>query len=153
MVMFDDRYLARNPYLAAPSPRESIAADGPQAKVFRISPVEPWRIVRTRLRVAGLVPGPIEGGGQPAGYFSGATGVTIYRGDAFPPEYRGQAFIGDVGSNIVHRKVLEPTASASSPSGWTRERSSSRPATSGSAPRSSPTRRTAASTCWTSTAR
>jgi putative membrane-bound dehydrogenase-like protein len=107
-VMFEDRYLGRNPYLAAPSPRVSIALDGPQAKVFRTSPVEPWRIVRTRLRVAGLATGPVEGGGQPAGYFTGATGTTIYRGDAFPEPYRGQAFVGDVGSNIVHRKVLEP---------------------------------------------
>jgi putative membrane-bound dehydrogenase-like protein len=108
LVMYDDRYLARNPHLAVPGPRASIAADGPQAEVFRISPVEPWRIVRTRLRVAGNVPGPVEGGGRAAGYFTGATGVTIYRGDAWPAEYRGQAFVGDVGSNIVHRKVLEP---------------------------------------------
>lgn len=108
MVMFEDRYVARNPYLAAPSPRVSIAADGPQAEVFRISPVEPWRIVRTRLRVSGAAKGPIEGGGRAAGYFTGATGTTIYRGDAWPAEYRGQAFVGDVGSNIVHRKVLEP---------------------------------------------
>jgi len=108
LVMYEDRYLARNPYLAAPGPRVSIAADGPQAEVFRISPVEPWRIVRTRLRVSGAVPGPVEGGGRAAGYFTGATGVTIYRGDAWPASYRGQAFVGDVGSNIVHRKVLEP---------------------------------------------
>ena len=46
LVMYEDRYLARNQYLAAPGPRVSIAADGPQAEVFRISPVEPWRIVR-----------------------------------------------------------------------------------------------------------
>src|SRR6185295_10417896 len=108
LVMFEDRDAARNPYLAAPSPRVSIAADGPQAEVFRISPVEPWRLVRTRLRVSGKVPGPIEGGGRAAGYFTGATGATIYRGDAWPAEYRGQTFIGDVGSNIIHRKVLEP---------------------------------------------
>ena len=108
MVMFEDRYLARNRYLAAPSPRVSIAADGPQAEVFRISPVEPWRIVRTRLRVSGVSPGIVEGGGRAAGYFTGATGTTIYRGNAWPAEYRGQAFVGDVGSNIVHRKILEP---------------------------------------------
>jgi putative membrane-bound dehydrogenase-like protein len=108
LVMYEDRYLARNKYLAAPGPRASIAADGPQAEVFRISPVEPWRIVRTRLRMSAKVPGPVEGGGRAAGYFTGATGVTIYRGDAWPAEYRGQAFVGDVGSNIVHRKVLEP---------------------------------------------
>ncbi|MBI5760884.1 MAG: c-type cytochrome [Planctomycetales bacterium] len=112
MVMFEDRYVARNPYLAAPGPRLSIAADGPQAEVFRISPVEPWRIVRTRLRVAGAVPGPIEGGGRAAGYFTGATGVTIYRGDAWPDADRGLAIVGDVGSNLVHRKRLEPNGVA-----------------------------------------
>jgi putative membrane-bound dehydrogenase-like protein len=106
LILAEDRYLARNPYLAAPPPRASIAADGPQAEVFRISPVEPWRILRTRLRVAGQVPGPVEGGGRPAGYFTGATGVTIYTGDAWPAEFHGNAFIGDVGSNIVHRKTI-----------------------------------------------
>jgi putative membrane-bound dehydrogenase-like protein len=106
-IMYEDRYLARNPYLAAPSPRRSIAADGPQADVFRISPVEPWRLVRTRLRVSGMVPGPVEGGGRAAGYFTGATGATIYRGDAWPAQWRGLAVVGDVGSNLVHRKRLE----------------------------------------------
>ena len=105
-VYYDDRYLLRHPKLKAPSPRQLIAVDGGQAEVYRRSPVEPWRIVRTRLRVAGTVPGPVEGGGRAAGYFTGATGVTIYRGHAWPKAYRGQAFIGDVGSNIVHRKRL-----------------------------------------------
>ncbi|MBI3465986.1 MAG: HEAT repeat domain-containing protein, partial [Planctomycetes bacterium] len=108
LVMFEDRYVARNPYLVAPSARISIAADGPQAEVFRSSPVEPWRIVRTRLRVSGVVKGPIEGGGRAAGYFTGATGATIYRGNAWPEQDRGLAIIGDVGSNIIHRKRLEP---------------------------------------------
>ncbi|HEV3006938.1 MAG TPA: PVC-type heme-binding CxxCH protein [Pirellulales bacterium] len=107
-VMFDDLYLARNPYLSSPSPRISIADDGPQAEVYRASPVEPWRIVRTRLRVAGAVPGPIEGGGRAAGYFTGATGATIYRGDAWPRQPFELAVVGDVGSNLVHRKRLEP---------------------------------------------
>jgi putative membrane-bound dehydrogenase-like protein len=107
-VMFEDRYAARNPLYSPDSPRLSIASDGPQADVFRISPVEPWRIVRTRLRVKGIVEGPIEGGGKAAGYFTSATGVTIYRGDAWPKEFRGNAFIGDVGSNLVHRKTLRP---------------------------------------------
>ncbi|MDR3633649.1 MAG: c-type cytochrome, partial [Isosphaeraceae bacterium] len=40
------------------------------------------------------------------GFFTSATGVTIYRGTAYPAEYRGNAFIGDVGGNLVHRKVL-----------------------------------------------
>ncbi len=107
-VMYEDRYIARNRFFSPPPARISIAADGPQAEVFRTSPVEPWRIVRTRLRVAGAVPGPIEGGGRAAGYFTGATGVTIYRGDAWPQEWKGYAIVGDVGSNLIHRKRLEP---------------------------------------------
>lgn len=106
-VMFEDRYVARNPYLAAPSARLSIAVDGPQADVFRTSPVEPWRVVRTRLRSKGVIPGVVEGGGRPAGYFTSATGVTIYRGDAWPAEYRGWAIVGDVGGNLIHRKRIE----------------------------------------------
>ncbi len=104
--MYEDRYLARNPFLTAPSPRVSIAKDGPAAAVFRISPVEPWRILRTKMRVAGEASGPIEGGGTPAGYFTSATGVTIYRGDAWPVDYRGQAFVGEVAGNLIHRKVI-----------------------------------------------
>ncbi|QDV46939.1 Cytochrome c [Stieleria neptunia] len=107
-VMYEDRYIKRNPLLVAPSARQSIAADGPQAEVFRISPVEPWRVVRTRLRVAGLVGGPIEGGGRAAGYFTGATGVTIFRGDAWPKDDHSLAIVGDVGSNLIHRKRLRP---------------------------------------------
>lgn len=108
LIMFEDRYVARNPLVSAPGARVSIAADGPQAEVFRISPVEAWRILRTRLRVTGAATGPVEGGGRAGGYFTGATGTTIYRGDAFPAEYVGQSFTGDVGSNIVHRKILKP---------------------------------------------
>lgn len=110
--VIEDRYLARNPYLAAANMRRSIATDGPQADVYRISPLEPWRIVRTRLRVNKVVPGIVEGGGRPGGYFTGATGVTIYDGDAWPEEFKGLAFIGDVGSNIVHRKKLTPVGAS-----------------------------------------
>jgi glucose/arabinose dehydrogenase len=52
------------------------------------------------------VPGPIEGGGRPSGYFTAATGVTIYRGNAYPEEFRGNAFVADCAGNLVHRKVL-----------------------------------------------
>ena len=54
-IVFEERYLARNPYQSVASARRSIAADGPQATVYRISPVEGWRIARTKLRVAGAM--------------------------------------------------------------------------------------------------
>ena len=87
-----------------------IAIDGPAAKVYRASPPEPWRVERTRQRagqpdaVRRYAPTELV----PTGFFTSASGVTIYRGDLFPPAFRGNAFIGDVGGNLVHRKVLEP---------------------------------------------
>lgn len=107
-IVFEERYLARNPYQSVASARRSIAADGPQAAVFRISPVEEWRVVRTKLRVARLVPGLVEGGGRPAGYFTSATGVTIYEGGLWDADGPAWAFVADVGSNLIHRKRLDP---------------------------------------------
>ena len=46
MVVYEDRYLARNPYLVAPSPRLAIRAG--RNEVFRTSPVEPWRPIKAR---------------------------------------------------------------------------------------------------------
>jgi putative membrane-bound dehydrogenase-like protein len=106
LFMYDDRYAGRNPFYAMPPAIASIAADGGAAEVYRISPEEPWRVIRTQWRVAGKVPGPIEGGGRASGYFTGATGTTIYRGDAFPEDFRENAFVGDAGGNLVHRKKL-----------------------------------------------
>lgn len=108
VVMYDGRYLARNPYLQAPAAAVNIAQDGKYTKLMRLSGVEPWRILRTRLRSKGIIPGSDEGG-SPSGFFTGATGVTVYRGDAWPAEYRGQVFVGEVANNLVYRARLEPS--------------------------------------------
>jgi len=107
-VVYPYRYLGLNPRLSAMGPRVSIADDGAAAPVFRLSPDEPWRVIRTKWRVAGSVAGPVEGGGRPSGYFTGATGVTIYRGDQWPASHIGNALIGDCGSNLIHRKRVIP---------------------------------------------
>ena len=108
LFMYDDLYGTRNPFYSMPASLLSIAVDGPAAEVYRISPDEPWRVLRTRWRVGGLVPGPIEGGGRPSGYFTAATGITIYRGNAYPEEFQGNAFVADCAGNLIHRKVLIP---------------------------------------------
>ncbi|HIG31565.1 MAG TPA: hypothetical protein EYQ50_28640 [Verrucomicrobiales bacterium] len=84
-----------------------IAMDGASAEVFRTSPDEPWRIIRTHWRAAGLEEGPVEGGGRPSGYFTAATGIDIYRGNAFGEGFKGSAFIADAGSNLVHHKMID----------------------------------------------
>lgn len=104
--VYDAERNASGPVWALPSARQSIALDGGAAEVFRISPDEPWRIVRTRWRVSGAVPGMVEGGGRVSGYFTGATGTTVFRGDAFGPAFSNNTFTGDAGGQLVHRKVL-----------------------------------------------
>jgi putative membrane-bound dehydrogenase-like protein len=125
-VVYPQHYVARNPYLAVSGLVRSIAADGASARVFRTSPPEPWRIIRQKWRAEAkgykliinddggwefipLDPSKPKGAvptEYPVGYFTSATGVTIYRGSAYPAEFRGNAFVGDVGGNIVHRKTL-----------------------------------------------
>jgi len=106
LIMYDGRYLARNPYLQAPAAAVNIAPEGKFTKLMRISEVEPWRVLRTRLRSSGAIPGSDEGGSA-SGFFTGATGITVYRGDAWPAEYRGQVFVGEVANNLVYRARLE----------------------------------------------
>ncbi|MAS97072.1 MAG: hypothetical protein CMO55_28100 [Verrucomicrobiales bacterium] len=106
-VAYERHQVNPNPWYSLPDPLVDIPNDGAAAPVYRISPDEPWRIVRTRWRVAGVVKGVVEGGGRVSGYFTSATGVHLYWGTAFPDKFRNNAFIGDVGSNLVHRKVID----------------------------------------------
>jgi putative heme-binding domain-containing protein len=107
MLMYDGRYLLKNPYVQAPPPMLNIHGANQANYLKRISANEPWRVVRTRLRLQKVVPGPIETG-EVSGHFTGTTGVTVYRGDAFPPEHRGTLFVGEVSNNLVyHARVHE----------------------------------------------
>ena len=106
--VFDDRYAGRNPFYSMPAPRQSIAEDGGAAEVYRISPDEPWRIIRTRWRIGGVVKGAVEGGGRVSGYFTGATGTVVFRGDAYGADFVNNTFTGDAGGQLVHRKKIYP---------------------------------------------
>lgn len=116
-VAYERGQVKTNPWFSLPAPLVDIPDDGAAAPVYRISPDEPWRIVRTRWRVAGVVKGAVEGGGRVSGYFTSATGVHLYWGDAFPKEFRDNAFIGDVGSNLVHRKIVKAVEGSVQPLG------------------------------------
>ncbi|OWK47182.1 hypothetical protein FRUB_00881 [Fimbriiglobus ruber] len=106
-IYYDGRYAARNPYLTSPPVAANICDHVAEPNLVRTSAFEPWRVVRTRLRTSGAVKGPTEGG-RVGGHFTGTTGVTIYRGDAYPPECRGQAIVGEVSNNLAHRMTLKP---------------------------------------------
>ena len=106
-VVLPDRYLARNRQLLVREVVQDVVEAGDQVRVFRISPVEPWREVRARRWADERRPYPrseLVG----AGFVTSSSGVTIYRGAAYPERYRGNLFVGEVAGNLVLRQVLEP---------------------------------------------
>ena len=61
------------PGVTLPPGTVDIGVDGPQAEIYRTSPDEAWRVIRTAWR-ASTGTGPIEGGGRPSGYFQRGRG-------------------------------------------------------------------------------
>jgi putative membrane-bound dehydrogenase-like protein len=93
-IVIENRYLKRNPFLAAPAVVEDISVleDGPLSSGGKIYPLSRnW--TTSSLHV---------------GRFTAACGVFIYRGDLLAPEYRGCAFTCDPTGNLVHQEVLRP---------------------------------------------
>lgn len=123
-VMYDYEYAERNAAYSMPRSHIDIAEDGPAAEVYRISDYEPWRELRTKWTVEGLLvrdenmvlqwqePGGDravwQGGvGYDGGsYITSSSGLTIYKGDAWPDIYRGSSFIAEPSGNLVHRDSL-----------------------------------------------
>jgi putative membrane-bound dehydrogenase-like protein len=88
-VVLEDRYLKRNPYLAVPSVLYDVSPAGAESRVYPIS--RAWTTSNLH-----------------AGQFTAACGVTIYRGDLLPREFRGNSFTCEPTGNLVHRDVLKP---------------------------------------------
>ena len=106
-VVLPLRYLARNPYLSVDTVYQSLAKEVGTEPVYRASPPEPWRVVRAFRRQSlgkPANPGEINA----AGYFTASCGITVYRGAAYPQEFRGNLFVGDAAGNLVHRRTVTP---------------------------------------------
>ena len=107
-IVLLDHYLKRNPYLAVDAVTLDIPEHGAAAKVFRLSPFEPWRVERTTRRAGSpdakrftpteLVPG---------GYITSACSPLVYTADLLPKEYRGNNFVCDPANNLIHRDLLK----------------------------------------------
>jgi len=80
--------LKRNPYYAAPDPKQSLEPD------TRLYPVS--RIL-TRFNDPGA-----------AGHVTSANSPTPYRDDLFGPEFATSLFVSEPVHNLVHRMILEP---------------------------------------------
>jgi putative membrane-bound dehydrogenase-like protein len=85
-----ERYLNRNPHLAATESIADIIEPGDTGRVFP------------------LAPPPLTFNNESVKNFNALSGLTIFRGGALGEEYRGNAFVGESLLNLVHRRVLEP---------------------------------------------
>src|SRR5262249_26213544 len=104
-VVLPQQYLARNPYLAVPTGINDLAMG--VTPIFRTSPIERWREIRSSRRLAAGERGA-NSAGLSHNVIDAAAGLTIYRGHAYPPEYRGQEFIGCSQNNLIHHRRLTP---------------------------------------------
>ncbi|REJ88336.1 MAG: dehydrogenase [Planctomycetota bacterium] len=107
-VVLPDRYLQRNPSLPVASALNDVATAGDAIAVYQISPPEPWRVINAARQAADAATNPPHDSTVPSGFVTSSSGVTIYRGHAYPEEYRGNAFIGEVAGNLVMRYRLSP---------------------------------------------
>lgn len=104
-IVLPQHYLARNPHLPVPSAIKNLAP-GP-VPIFRTSPVERWRQIRSARRVT-TGERSAEAPGASHHVVDAAAGVTVYRGSAYPAEYYGTLFVGDGQNNLVHHRRLIP---------------------------------------------
>jgi len=108
-VVLPQHYLARNSHLAVSSAIKDLAPG--VTPIFRTSPIERWREVRSSRRLA-----TGERSAQSAGLshnvIDAAAGLTIYRGHAYPAEYRGNLFVGCSQNNLVHRRKVTPSGAS-----------------------------------------
>ena len=107
-VILPARYLRRNRYLPVASTLQDVAESGDAIAVFQISPPEPWRVINAQRRAADTATKSPFDSTVAKGYVTSSSGVTIYRGAAYPEEYYGDAFIGEVAGNLVMRYKLTP---------------------------------------------
>ncbi|MCI0457260.1 MAG: c-type cytochrome [Gemmataceae bacterium] len=93
-IVLEDRYLRRNPFLAAPAVVEDISVleDGPLSSGGKVYPLSKnWTTSNLH-----------------AGRFTAACGVMIYRGTLLPKSHYGTALTCEPTGNLVHQEALTP---------------------------------------------
>ena len=86
-IVLEDHYLRRNPNYAPAATAHDVAAAGEASRIYPISQF--WTTSNLH-----------------AGQFTAACGVMIYRGNALPKAYYGNAFTCDPTGNLVHRELI-----------------------------------------------
>lgn len=100
------RYMFRHNHL--PSTVSIVNISDHELEMFQETPPPYWRAERTRRRNEAYQEQNLDRVEHAEDHFTGASGGTIYLGDAFPPEFYGNIFTGEVAGNLVHRDVITP---------------------------------------------
>lgn len=108
-VVMPWRYLTRNLYLDPGNAAQDISDHGrPAAPMFQLTAPQRWRVERTRMRQKRYDEQGIDRVELLSGYFTAASGGTVYNGVSLGEEFQGNLFTGDVSGNLVHRDLLRP---------------------------------------------
>src|SRR5712692_2254377 len=108
-VVVPMHYLIRAPLVEVSEVSQDISDHGlGSARMYPLTKPQAWRRERTKLRQQRYDENQLNRVEQVGGWFTAATGDTVYTGDVFPRQYWGNAFTGDVSANLVHRDVLTP---------------------------------------------
>ncbi|HTM51310.1 MAG TPA: PVC-type heme-binding CxxCH protein [Bryobacteraceae bacterium] len=108
-VVLPMQYLARSPLLDPGAAETDISDHGqPSVRVFPLTKPQAWREQRTAIRQKRYDENNLNRKEEVGGFFTAASGGTVYTGDAFPPEYVGNILTGDVNGNLVHRDIVKP---------------------------------------------
>lgn len=105
-VVIPRRYVQRNPHLPSTVAISNISDH--ELEMFQETPPPYWRAERTRRRNETYQEQNLDRVEHAEDHFTGASGGTIYLGDAFPEAFYGNIFTGEVAGNLVHRDVLTP---------------------------------------------
>ncbi len=107
-IVMGNHYVKRNRFLNLSTTLHDVAESGDAVPVYRISPPEPWRVINAKRLASNFssLRSP-RSEMHATGFVTSASGITLYRGKAYPDKYYNNVFIGEVAGNLVVRYLLE----------------------------------------------
>ena len=101
------RYTHRHAFL--PTSKFNVTVTDHQEIMFQETAPPYWRAERSARRNKAYKESNLNRIEYAEDRFSGATGSTVYNGDAMPKEFYGNVFTADVSGHLVHRDILSPS--------------------------------------------
>lgn len=100
------RYTHRHAFL--PTSKFNVTISNHEEIMFQETAPPYWRAERTNQRNKMYKENNMNRTEYAEDRFTGASGSTIYNGDAFSKEFYGNIFTTDVAGNLIHRDILTP---------------------------------------------